>query len=309
MDGIDFSVSFNGARKYYSVPELDWEGIKLEPSGIIHTGPQSFLDIQLIPSGTVIKVSENSSLIYNGVDETGNFQDFGLLYGRIRVVTWNEVNPLVIRGGGVSVKLEKGDYSLDYLLEQIEPNSAPKPIFSIFSIKGKLEVFPYGMGASSPYFGGVNVVSLDDAEGLSLDITSFHTLLEKKYISRDILQYWDNNRFFTPFLIPGPETQITFYPFVTQITGSIPAATSTSSTPLPSIRVVRPETEIRSTNVFLGLGLALTATAVATQFLANPWYEIIPNRNIAKNLYNLSYIPMGFGLTSIIVGIINHPSR
>ena len=87
IEGTDFELTLRNERTILQAGALSGGVINLERSGIVHTGPGTFLEIQLIPSGTVVKLSENSSFVYNGFDETGRFEDLGLLYGRMRVVT------------------------------------------------------------------------------------------------------------------------------------------------------------------------------------------------------------------------------
>ena len=301
MAGTDFALSLYGERTFFQEGEISGRGIALERSGIIHTGPGTFLEAQLYPSGTLIKVSENTSLIYNGVDETGKFQDFGLLYGRVRVVTGKETDFIVIRGGGVSVKIKDGDFGVDYLLEQSELNSTPQPLFTISAIRGSAEIYPYGMGASSPFFGGVNVVDINEGECFSLDISSFHTVAEKKPIDRDTLIYWRFYKFsaLPPIFVPRSRVEI-----------EIPDLVSTPIQPVTQINVVRSfESGNKTRNIILGIGLALTASAVATQVITHPQREFISNADLSRNLYNIAYVPMGLGLISLLGGILYNPSR
>ena len=86
LDGQNFTLTVRGERSVIGADTVRNRAVNLERSGIVHTGSGTFLEIQLAPSGTVIKMSDNTSLVYNGYDSSGGFMDLGLLYGRIRVV-------------------------------------------------------------------------------------------------------------------------------------------------------------------------------------------------------------------------------
>jgi hypothetical protein len=45
---------------------------------------------------------------------SGNFEDFSLLYGRVRVIAENRTRPIVIRGGRAATKAVEGDFAISH---------------------------------------------------------------------------------------------------------------------------------------------------------------------------------------------------
>jgi hypothetical protein len=131
LEGADFTITLDNRRVVFSAEQARGEGIRLEPSGIVNTGPGTLLELRLAPSGSVIKLAENTSFVYNGIDSRGRTADVELLYGRIRVITGNssERNLVVIRGGGVSARVREGDFGVDYFLDPGNWNFSARPSF------------------------------------------------------------------------------------------------------------------------------------------------------------------------------------
>jgi len=187
LEGEDFTLNLNGERSIYRQDAFKDGGIVLESSGIVHTGSGVFLEIVLVSTGTLIKLSENSSLVYNGINEAEKFEDLGLLYGRMRVLSGGRTNFVVLRSGGISAYLnakpDGGDFALEYLMTPGGYNSVPRPYFNIHAIRGSAEVT------------SANTIIVNQSESLFLDISSFHTFVEKKAIPIDIITYWSSHGF------------------------------------------------------------------------------------------------------------------
>jgi len=340
VEGEDFELTLRSERAIIQAEAVNSGGIGLERSGIVHTGPGTFLEIQLIPSATVVMLSENSSFVYNGFDEAGRFEDLGLLYGRMRVVTGSGAGSLVVRSGVVSARVGKGDFGFDYLLEPGDLNSAPRPLFNLHVLKGGAEVFPYGIGGGSSVFGAGNSLDVYEGEGLFLDISSFHTFAEKKSLDYGLLSFWNEHNFAgsPPLAMPdtlivlgeppsepdaasSPVISTTVIPspdspdVVVTPAEPLPAESATVSTATP-IEYTPPEPiktpatfSNRGKNITLALGLFLTASSVGLQVVSNPQFDLFSNKDLAKNLNNASYVSLGAGLITTLVAILYNPSR
>ena len=340
LDGQSFAISAGGERSVFTAETVKNRGVNLERSGIVHTGPGTFLEIQLLPSGTVIKMSENTSLVYNGIDSTGGFVDLGLLYGRIRVVSGDGLGagPVVIRSGGISSRVEAGDFGADYILEPGDRNSVPRPFFRFHAFRGKADVFPYGRGGSQPYFSGAQTVNVKEGESLALDISSSYTFVEKKPISDETLNYWMINGFAGASPLPAPAAKIETVqeapveltvaappplpaqaPILT-VTPVAPAAPITPVIPVApvAIEVFQPEeitpqhlpsktsfNRVKTTS--LVIGLAMTFAAVAVQGFTYYKYDVYNDRT-ANTVFNTMHIPLGVGILTTLGGILYNPS-
>ena len=318
-EGTDITVTLNGDRSDISADTVRGAGVNIVPSGIVHTGSGAFLEIQLLPSGTVVKLSENTSFIYNGIDETGKFSDLGLLYGRMRIVTGTRqnsagTNSVVIRGGGVSARIEDGDFGVDYILEPGGQNFTARPIFRIYAFRGGTEVFPYRNMGIIANFGGAQSLTAGDGEILSLDVSSSYTFAERKPMDRDILAYWRLHNFTGPSPLPMPNTEIVLaepaapQPAAGTEASQPPVITASAYVPPPTIvyQQVPSRTLNRKKNVCLIIGLSLTASSLAAQAVTNFVFDI-ENDPIPRNIYMGAYGTLGLGLVSTLVGIIFNP--
>jgi hypothetical protein len=307
--GSDFTVSLNGERKVYQAGAAGGNGITLERSGIVYTGEGTFLDIQLSSSGAVVKLSENTSFIYNGIDWTGKIEDIGLLYGRIRVIASPKENPsgidsIVVRSGGVSARIREGDFGADYLLNQVEQNAVPRSLFLLHAFKGNAEAFPYGMGASSAYFGGINILNIRQGESLFMDISSLHTFAEKRPLARDVQEYWRLENIVDYFYI-SPEQEKK-----TAMEESRPVVSEFGIILPDPVKPVQPSVSSnRGKNICLAIGWVLTVAGVAAQVIAYPRYEHINNADLSWNIHNAAYVSIGMGLATILGGILYNPSK
>jgi len=322
LEGSSFALTMRGERRVFTAKEVNEGDIRLERSGIVHTGAGTFLEIQLFPSGTVIKMSDNSSMVYNGIDSSGGFVDLGLLYGRIRVVTGDGAGagPIVVRSGGISSRTEAGDMGVDYVLEPGDRNSVPRPLFRIHAFRGSAEVFPYGRGGPQPYFGGAQTVRAAEGESLTLDISSSFTFAEKKPLSRDTADYWTLYNFtgFSPLPMPFTsiitvhETPVTLEPAPAPSSGSVAPVTveaasitvpyepDTANQHLPTL------TYNKTKNVGLVLGLALTFASVAVQSATYYLYDIQTDRT-ANVIFTAAQIPLSVGILTTLGGILYNP--
>jgi hypothetical protein len=317
VEGTDFALTLNKERTVFPAATVNGGGMTLERSGVIHTGAHTFLELQLIPSGTVVKLSDNTSLIYNGIDGNANFVDLGLLYGRIRVVAGNGFageNYVVVSSGGVSARLEKGDLGVDYLLEP--DNTTPRPLFRVYSFRGSAEVYPYGKEGTAAYFGGAKALTMEQGEILALDVSSPYTFAEKGSVSGEIADYWKFHNF-TGFP-PRPMPNTTIAALTPENNAFAESLTETSLTAVskPMVEFFPPEPtrpyeppvvpNNRLKNVTMGLGLVLTLSSLIAQGVF--YFNFDVNKEDYRRLHLAMYIPLSLGLVTTLTGILMNPS-
>ena len=338
IEGRDFALTLGSVQAIVTESNIAKEAYNLERTGVIQTGAGTFLEIQLLPSGTLIKVAENTSLMYNGFDETGKFADFGLLYGRIRVVTGKaaEMNTasagvpaavpgtVAIRSGGISTLLGLGDFGVDYMLENNGRNSAPRPVFRLYVFRGSAEVSPYGKGGTSPGFGAAQALSLGNRESLSLDVSSSYTYAEKKSVEAGIVDYWRLHNFAgIPPVSAAPDTALNLLQDSTpgkqeelsgavsgsagQDQGPVQVQADTVNFPPPGEQGAADITRGSSKNTILALGLFLTVASVIVQGASYHVFDA-PNSHGGRIFYNAAYVPLGLGLLTTLTGILYNPS-
>ena len=210
--GGSFSISVQGQRMLFPADAPGTAAMLLGPSGVIETAAGASVEFQLVPSGTVIKLSENTTLVYNGIDEYGRFADLDLLRGRIRVVTGvmssDGIQAIVVRGGRASVRITGGDVGIDYSLTLGLRVLSGMPVFHVHTFRGRAEVFPYRLGGAAAQFGTVHLLLADAGESLSLDISASHTFVEREALSSAVVAYWIVNNFAGSPPVAMPNTAI-----------------------------------------------------------------------------------------------------
>jgi len=180
-EGPEFALTKRGSRGM-----ITDAGKTLDRSDLLQTGAGGFVEIQLLPSGDVIKISENSSLVYNGYDASGRFTDLSLLYGRIRVLSGGG-DAVVVRVGNTSVRVAGGDTGIDYV---VTPQSA-SPILQVYNFRGAAEAHPYLSDARD----AVQVITLDAGESLTVEIRPPLIATTRRPLDRGIIDFWIDHDF------------------------------------------------------------------------------------------------------------------
>ena len=309
LEGNDFSLTLNDEQTSFRQETVRGDGINLERTGIVHTGAGTFLEIQLIPSGTVIKLSENTSFVYNGFDENGKFIDLGLLYGRLRVVT-NGMNTVVVRSGAVSARIEDGDLGVDYFLRPGDRNSVQRPPYRFYVFRGSVEVFPYGQGREQAQFGSAQSLAAEKRESLTLEISTSYTFADKQPLGKDIIAYWRLHNFAGSPPLQMPDVAIAEAPSEPPQPSPPEVVFQTSYiTQEPEIIYVESSSrrDNRAKNSLLSIGLFLTASSMVVQGVAYYQSDIFSN-DTARDFHTWSYIPLGLGFITTLVGILINPA-
>jgi hypothetical protein len=299
-EGTDFSLTKNGIREIIAVGDYPDAFLVLGPGDMVQTGEGSFLELQLLPSGTALRILENTSLVYNGFDEAGQISDISLVYGRLRLVTVNSgySNGIFIRAGKSSVKIESGDIGAGY---EVNPSAGGKarPVLTLYVFQGNAEVFLYLPDVVS---GAVETLAVKAGDAFSLDINPPFLHTDKRPIQRESAGYWDRRGFtgFPP--VPLGETSLERYIEDTPQGDYKP--------PLQDIFVVDSEPVMQTVrkgpakkNVFLGAGFGFAFLGAAVQTVAVFQFD-----RLDKGMGQLVFLSgagcLGLGLGGILAGIL-----
>jgi hypothetical protein len=312
-EGTEFVLTAGNQRNIYPVGSLGAEGFNLNNADLIQTGAGTLLEIQLIPGGTVIKVAENTSLIYNGSDEGGRYVSLGLIYGRVRVI--NDAGEgrknLMIRAGNTAVNLEKGDWGLDFLVLRgtaslgsgsgDSPAAINRPVLRIHGFSGSAALLPLGpegaLGTSE--FSSVQVHA---GESLSFEAAGTLSFLERKPLEQDILNYWKVHSFAgsAPLTIPGTAQ----LPEDTSLRGgelNVDEERFNYSPPdyTPFVKAVQGKNgAIAAGLLFTAAGAALGGYAFWSPDISGPY---------ARNLQLASFASLGQGLITLLAALFSNP--
>ncbi|MDR1566130.1 MAG: hypothetical protein LBS48_02460 [Treponema sp.] len=303
--GADFALTVNGERSFIDASSLGYGGIALNRSDMIQTGVGTFLEIQFIPSGTVLKISENTSLVYNGFDESGRFTDAALLYGRIRLVSGNGEGSKtsVIRAGTSSVRIPEGDLGVDYAVSRSGRGDASRPALKVYSFRGRAEVFPFIPGGAP-----AQAVNLEEGETVLMELNPPLVYAERRPLEKDILFFWNTYNFEGPSPLARPDTELSGVlqdrPLREITVQDIPVQEKVLDAALQGEMARKAR---RRKTALLTAGFSLTAAGVTAQGIAFARPGGIDG-TLVRRMHYTAYVPLGIGLFSILAGILYNPA-
>jgi hypothetical protein len=311
-EGSDFSLSSRGDRRIFGSEVIAAKKLDLSPQDLIQTGPGVFLEIQLLPSGTLIKVSENTTFVFNGYDSSGHFADLGLLYGRIRLVsgTGRGNKTSVVRSANISIRIEEGDVGIDYVMEPLSygRGGMPKPMLRLYDFSGRAEVFPFPSGGSPVQAREIQSIVVREKESLFLEVASPMVFAERKALTKDIIDFWEYHAFsgipplaVSSVALPGisGETAVTHVPV------EVPEAAAPDNPFIPRDQFALSRARTVK-NTALVTGLLLIAGSAAAQGLAYSKFDTGEDA-FARNMFTASFAPMGVGVFTVLTGIFYNP--
>lgn len=212
-EGTGFSL-ITGERVFLYTPEKINGGLALNKLDMIQTPSGSTVEIQLAPSATVIKLAENTSFIYESPNT------YTILYGRIRIVTGQKQEPLVIQVHNAHINFSGGDIDIDFLYDPALVQTPPTPLVKLYCFSGYAELIPYASDGTN----GAVPLAVNAGESISYQIRNIFSYAEHKPVDEDILSYWERNQFKGPSTLrlprtilpsfgpPEPETRIEWIP-------------------------------------------------------------------------------------------------
>jgi hypothetical protein len=333
VEGDEFTITSRSERRVYRSLNLGPEGFVVPPGAVLQTGNGS-LEIQLIPSGTVIKAGKNTSFVYTGTDERGRFNDLNLQYGNLRVVTGNGqgIRDVVVRMGNIVARLPNGDTGLQFDLvppSESRVGGAIRPLLKIYEFAGSMEIFafPTGQSPGASFYDGPSI-KINELEMLTLELTAPLIFTERKALEQRDLAFWEANKFAGTSLVAMPDTALPVPKGSQAASGGLTRVPSSQSSGGQSSGESSGEhpslggAQIRSIstrvdyapikrgllikNIILGAGLGVTAVSAAVQGFAAMNFDG-PSGDSMRTAHNIGYIPLGIGIAAILVGIIYNP--
>ncbi|MDR1655799.1 MAG: FecR family protein [Treponema sp.] len=284
-EGVDFVLSSRGQRTVYQGENLGDGSLLLNSGDIVQTGADSRLEIQFSPSGTVVKLGENTSLLF--IDT----RSLGLLYGRLRIVSVNEADPVNIEAGFAALSIKNSDAGIDYSIERGEL----KPMLRSYCFHGSA-----GMTIS-----GQPGPTLKEMELVSVELRPSTTWIEKRPLEEEIVAYWNQNRFSGTPAIPLSEQ-------AAEVLQS-PAEISRRDTDPITITVPPDYTPFfrknRLKNILSGIGLFSAFGGLGVQ--AYGMYKHFSEGYSEQNLRLITYstIPVAAGLGLILGSLFVNPKE
>jgi hypothetical protein len=142
--GNDVSIYRDGRLTDYDLATTDVIGLPVFTGDLVQTGPGTFVELQLQPSTTQLKIAENTTFRIQSMGSQGTGQ-IDLTYGRIRAkvehfaaaVSSGGSFPFSIRGQGVVAGVRGTDFGYDYVAGT---GGATIPLTRVYCFQGTVEV-------------------------------------------------------------------------------------------------------------------------------------------------------------------------
>jgi hypothetical protein len=312
VHGSEFTLVIGGHQEIYGPGVLNASEMSLGNGDMIRTGPNSFLELQLLPDGTGIKVAENTSIQLTW--QEGLLPVITISYGRIRVVTGFQArDPAVyVRAGTGVAGVRNGDFCFDYVISaEDSPNDEGeflRPKLHIYNFRGFSEVSLTGTTGGSPPAPRSDwpVIPVNEWEGVSLEVNASLALIERKPLDMGVTGYWSQNNFRGTPPLPMPDTALVF-DTTAPVTTTVPKTPPVSA---PEVKYDFTASQLRLTQVKNALiisGLTLTVAGIAAQAIG---YAVLSPNNpaVARTQVNFGFIPIGIGISTIIASLFFNPA-
>lgn len=307
-EGKDFSVIRQGNRTSYSVSDPQVIGMTVAEGDLIQTGGGTFVEVQLLPRGSVIKIAENSSFLFKALGPGGSAVSLGLLYGRFRakVATLSGNDSFSIRAGSTVAGVRGTDFGMDSIIQPYDsqtPATVPSftPAVRVYCFTGQVAVLPESTEDVIPPSAPAVIIKRN--EEVSVDTSSPIPLVERKSLEADTVQYWSQNDFKGSTPVAPPKTPVLEVPSSSKgdTTGAPASVVFIKPDYTPFVRVNNAKNQsIGAAILFTSLGILIQSStlAVATyQGESVPW-----------GLFISGSITVGLGFMSLLPAIFINPT-
>jgi hypothetical protein len=318
-----FVVANNGRQQVYQTNTIPANGLAIQNADMIQTGPGNYVEVQLDPSGAIIKLAENTSVIFNDLGSDTRPAFISFLYGRMRIVNQNSRGTVTIQSGNAAIEFVRGDMALDFA---VIPGSANKqPQLQVSTLSGTGQIVS---SAASP---GAAKTPIYEHETVIFDVTTRLAVVTRQPLNQEIAAFWSRNGFRQIGLTPHSTYLAQGNTPSMPALGAYPAANLAPSNTFPSasnsagqttrgapLTVLPSATEsigqpgefvlegigkdkatIASKNGGVLLGTILTVTGIAVQSLAHyNVFNLLPDH--AGLMYVGGFVPITFGFIAFI---------
>jgi hypothetical protein len=299
-EGREFSVVRGGVVRTLKVDDPEAIGLRIETGDLVQTKASTFVEIQLVPQGTVLKLAENSSFMFKGLGNEGEAVSLGLVYGRVRakVSKLSGSETFSIRSGGTVAGVRGTDFGFDAIARPADRSGGTfkQPDVSVYCFSGEVAVAPVAeieKEAEAP------VVIVKANELVAVDRSSEVPLVERRPIDVEIKSFWITHEFQGETPVPPPV--------------AVPIA-APEKKPEVEIRYIEPDYSkyrraAKNKNMAIAGAVLFGAIGFGLQMAAIPDIADGGSTYTGAGLLTSGSICFGFSLSSLVLSyFINPPS-
>lgn len=190
-EGREFSIVRAGVTSLYKPDTDDLASIQVMPGDLLQTAASTFVEVQLVPSGTVLKIAENSSFVFRGLGPRGSETSLSLIYGRVRakVAALNSTESFSIRSNQTVAGVRGTDFGFDSVVSPGKgaDGAVSKPEVKVYCFEGEVVVTPVAEQKAT--------VTVKADELVSLDLSQQVPVVERRAVDPEVVDFWRTNDF------------------------------------------------------------------------------------------------------------------
>jgi hypothetical protein len=326
-----FVVANNGRQQVYQTNTIPVNGLVLQNADMIQTGPGNYVEIQLDPSGAIIKLAENTSVVFNDLGTSSRPALLSFLYGRMRIVNSDSKGTITVQAGNAAIEISRGDMALDFAVIPGSANKQPQLQVSTFSGAGQV--------VSSVASPGAAKTPLYEHETVIFDVTTRLAVVTRQPLNQEIAAYWSKNGFRQVGTTPSSVLAQANRPLLPALgtysagTNSVPVGAvsarpvsvnqqfdssgfpSGSTSPVPLANTVEAisgfdfdvmsseRATIPPKNNGILIGTILTAAGILMQSIGH--YNVLNlDADTAEQVYAVGFAPFAFGIITFVATYI-----
>ena len=183
-----FVIANNGRQQNYQTGTVPASGVAIKNADMIQTGPGNYVEAQLDPSGAMIKLAENTSVMFNDLGTSSRPAMISFLYGRMRIMNQGGGGTVTVQAGNAAIEIGRGDIALDFMV--IPGSSNRQPMLQISTLSGTASVT-----ASAAASSGATRTPLYEHETVSFDVTTQLAVINRQPLNQEITAFWSRNGF------------------------------------------------------------------------------------------------------------------
>jgi hypothetical protein len=182
-----FVIANNGRQQTYQTSTIPAHGVALQNADMIQTGPGDYVEVQLDPSGAIIKLAENTTVVFSDLGSSSRPALISFLYGRMRIVNPDTKGTVTVQAGNALIEIYRGDMALDFATIPGSANKQPQLQVSTFSGAGQV--------VSSVATPGAAKTPLYEHETVIFDVATRLAVITRQPLNQEITAYWSRNGF------------------------------------------------------------------------------------------------------------------
>ena len=194
-EGREFSIVRAGAVTRFVPADGSYAGFQVQEGDLLRTESSTFVEVQLLPKGTMLKIAENTSFVFQKIGDAKSETSLNLLYGRVRtkVAKLAGAESFMLRSRNTVAGVRGTDFGFDSIMK---PGSAAQPgtaAVLVYAFSGEVSVAP--AVSDSTAAAAAPAVLVKAGELVAVDLSASVPLVERRAVDEEIRTYWRSNDF------------------------------------------------------------------------------------------------------------------